>query len=567
METTTRRITVIPKKPITKIDVETGIKVKKRVCAYARVSTDLDDQKNSFNAQLREYEERIKTNPEWEFVKLYSDEGLTGTMIKSRVGFQEMINDALKGKIDVILTKSISRFARNTVDCLKTARDLRDKGVVIYFEKEHISTEEMMKVEMMLTIFASMAQEEAKSISENVTWGIRSRMKRGVVHYYDRMLGYIKMPDGSIKVHPVEKEIIKRIFNLAIMGYTSREIADEMQNFGYKTGTGKETWTHTYINSILRNEKYCGDVILQKTICDDFLTHHRTKNTGQEPKYHITDNHEGIISRDLFAYVQTLRKERYKNFSSTVCSDVTPLGGLVYCEECSRVVRIITAHPNTRYAKKILTCKNESRKKTTYTICSSKPIDESLVLKAVEDCYWHLVKDFKSIKSDTLKALMIDEKLYTDYYKKRKILLDKIAVIDEEVLMLIETQKNGLTPNYQTDYAKLRTLKIELQTKLDELDKEAFEINQEYAKKLKIIESLENGSIMTTLMVRDKFVRIFKRKDNSIRLIASNKKYTKDELDQMTPLLLSLQSNYSGIVEYNNKELKFDLVNLEGGSL
>ena len=171
-------ITVIPKKEILAINPTTGNVIKRRVAAYARVSTDLEDQKNSFNAQLEEYTTRISKNPTWEFVKLYSDKGISGTSTKHRVGFQRMIKDALDGKIDLILVKSISRFARNTVDCLKTVRELRKKNVEVYFDKESISTNDT-KVDMMLTIFASFAQEESKSISENVKWGVRKRMAKG----------------------------------------------------------------------------------------------------------------------------------------------------------------------------------------------------------------------------------------------------------------------------------------------------------------------------------------------------------------------------------------------------
>lgn len=565
METkNTRKITIIPKKEIIKIDENTGTKIKKRVCAYARVSTDLEDQKNSFNAQLREYEERIKTNPDWEFVKLYSDEGLTGTMIKSRKGFQEMITDALDGKIDIILTKSISRFARNTVDCIKTVRDLRNNGVIVVFEKENISTQDIVKVEMMLTIFASLAQEEAKSISENVTWGIRSRMKRGVVHYYDRMLGYIKMPDGTIKIHPKEKEIIIEIFNLSIMGYTCREIAEIMEEKGYLTGTGKTSWNHAYVNSILKNEKYCGDVILQKTICDDFLNHHRIKNIGQEPKYHIKNNHEGIIEREKFAYVQTLRKERFKRHETYISSDVTPLGGLVYCEECRRVVRIITTHPNTKYKKRILTCKNDSKKKISYLSCSSKPIDELLVLRAVEKALLYLSGGVKDVKSDVFRSLMIEEKIFNSYYKKRQIIQDKLDDIEEKILRLIESQKDGLTPNYQTDYAKLKAIKNEIMKELQNLDDEIYEQNYDSVRILKIIEALEKGCFLIPEMVRDKFLRIYKRKDNTIRLIASSIKLSKEQIKLLDDYFLSLPSDYKDSVSINGKILYFDVIEYKG---
>lgn len=567
MQTSKKVITIIPKKEIVKIDVETGIKIKKRVCAYARVSTDLEDQKNSFNAQLKEYEERIKTNPDWEFVKLYSDEGLTGTMIKSRKGFQQMINDALAGKIDIILTKSISRFARNTVDCLKTARELRDKGVIIYFEKEHISTEEMQKVEMMLTIFASMAQEEAKSISENVTWGIRSRMKRGVVHYYDQMLGYSKLPDGTIKVHEKEKEIVKLIFNLSIMGYTSREIAELMQEKGYKTGTGKDEWTHGYISAILKNEKYCGDVILQKTICDDFLSHHRTKNTGQEPKYHIQDNHEAIIPREMFAYVQTLRKIRYTNRNNCITSDITPLGGLVYCEDCLRIVRIITTHPNTKYSKKVLTCKTVGRKNESYLPCKSKTIDEDLVLEALKRAMNYLTDGYdESVTSDVLKSLLIDDSIYQKYFQRKNEIDAQLELIDDEIRTLIDSQKNGLTSNYQSDYANLKIKRNQILKLAKGIDEEFYTQNEKYTKQLRIIEALEKGNFLTPAMVREKIIRIYKRIDNSIRFIASSKILSKEKLDSLNEYFLSLKPEYEETFELYGRAMKFDIVRYGGGS-
>lgn len=567
MQTSKKVITIIPKKEIVKIDVETGIKIKKRVCAYARVSTDLEDQKNSFNAQLKEYEERIKTNPDWEFVKLYSDEGLTGTMIKSRKGFQQMINDALAGKIDIILTKSISRFARNTVDCLKTARELRDKGVIIYFEKEHISTEEMQKVEMMLTIFASMAQEEAKSISENVTWGIRSRMKRGVVHYYDQMLGYSKLPDGTIKVHEKEKEIVKLIFNLSIMGYTSREIAELMQEKGYKTGTGKDEWTHGYISAILKNEKYCGDVILQKTICDDFLSHHRTKNTGQEPKYHIQDNHEAIIPREMFAYVQTLRKIRYTNRNNCITSDITPLGGLVYCEDCLRIVRIITTHPNTKYSKKVLTCKTVGRKNESYLPCKSKTIDEDLVLEALKRAMNYLTDGYdETATSDVLKSLLIDDSIYQKYFQRKNEIDAQLELIDDEIRTLIDSQKNGLTSNYQSDYANLKIKRNQILKLAKGIDEEFYTQNEKYTKQLRIIEALEKGNFLTPAMVRKKIIRIYKRTDNSIRFIASSTILSKEKLDSLNEYFLSLKPEYEEKFELYGRAMKFDIVRYGGGS-
>ena len=340
-----RKVKVIPKRETIPVDLNTGVTRKKRVCAYARVSTDLEDQKNSFNAQKEEYESRIKTNPDWEFVGLYSDEGITGTSIKNRKGFLKMIEDALAGEIDLILTKSISRFARNTVDCLSEVRKLRDANVEVFFEKENISTNDT-KIEMMLTIFASMAQEESKSISENVKWGIRKRMARGVTHVNPNyLLGYEKDESGQIVVKEDEAETIVHIFNLYISGFSYRKICEILVNEHRTNWNGEVKWTVGMIHRILSNEKYTGDVILQKTFVKDFLTHKRIANEGQVPSYVVENHHEAIISKELFMYVQALRDSKFNEMQDYDRKGVNPLSGLIICGCCGRVLSTITTHP------------------------------------------------------------------------------------------------------------------------------------------------------------------------------------------------------------------------------
>lgn len=245
---------------------------KRRVAAYARVSTDSDEQLSSYEAQVDNYTKKIRENPTWEFVAVYADEGVTGTNTKKREGFNRMIEDALAGKIDLILTKSISRFARNTVDALTTIRSLKEKGVEVYFEKENIYTLDA-KGEVMLTIMSSLAQEESRSISENVTWGKRKSMADGKVSLaYSHFLGYEKGPDGILQIVEEEAKVVRKIYSLFLSGRTVRSIADQLTHEGILTPSGKTKWSVSTIMSILQNEKYKGDTLLQKTYTADFPT-------------------------------------------------------------------------------------------------------------------------------------------------------------------------------------------------------------------------------------------------------------------------------------------------------
>lgn len=237
-------------------------KLKKRVCAYCRVSTDNDEQKTSYDAQVDEYTTRIKNNPEWSLAKIYADEGISGTSTKKRKQFNEMIQACRDGLIDLIITKSISRFARNTVDCLNYIRELRTLNVEIFFEKENIYSSDT-KIDFLLTIMASISQEEARNVSENVKWNVAKRFKEGVpIVNHKRFLGYTKdKKGGNLVIIPEEAEIVKKIFTL----YTSRVAPTEIMRYlgskGYKTGADKSKWTNSSLISILRNEKYCGDLL------------------------------------------------------------------------------------------------------------------------------------------------------------------------------------------------------------------------------------------------------------------------------------------------------------------
>lgn len=278
---------------------------KRRVAAYARVSTDEDEQLNSYENQINYYTRYIQSRPEWEFVGLYSDEGISGLNTKKRDGFRQMVEDALNGKIDLILTKSISRFARNTVDTLVTIRQLKEKGVEVYFEKENIYTLDS-KGELLITIMSSIAQEESRSISENITWAKRKNMERGKVSMsYGQFLGYEKGEDGKPQIIEKEAAVVRRIYNLYLDGKSVREIARILTAGKIPTPSGKNcNWNVSTIMSILRNEKYKGDALLQKVYTADFLNKKVVKNMNVLPQYYVENSHPAIIDGETFDLVQ-----------------------------------------------------------------------------------------------------------------------------------------------------------------------------------------------------------------------------------------------------------------------
>ena len=273
---------------------------KRRVAGYARVSTDKDDQFASYEAQIDYYTKYIQARPDWEFVKVYTDEGVTGTCVRLRPGFNAMINDALEGRIDLIVTKSISRFARNTVDSLTAIRRLKEAGCECFFEKENIYTFDG-KGELMITIMSSLAQEESRSISENVTWGMRKRFADGqYVFHYSEFLGYRKGSDGAPKVDRAEARTVRRIYQMCLQGMSLYSICKKLEESGEKTPSGKSRWYYNVVKSILTNEKYIGDALLQKTFSISFLTKKRKPNNGEIPQYYVKNGHPAIISESLF---------------------------------------------------------------------------------------------------------------------------------------------------------------------------------------------------------------------------------------------------------------------------
>ena len=344
-------------KPVTFKDTTKAIL---RVAAYARVSTDHEDQQSSLVAQTEYYKKLISERPGWQFVQVYVDDGISGLRTERREGFNRMIEDCLAGAIDLVLTKSISRFARNTVDSVSTIRKLKEKGIAVYFEKENIWTLDS-KGEFLLTIMSSLAQEESRSISENVTWGQRKRLADGKTSLaYSRFLGYDKGKEKYEMVVNEEQAVtVRRIFFMFLQGYTAHSISKILTDEGVPTPCGCDVWYARTIQSILQNEKYKGDALLQKEFTVDFLTRKLKKNEGELPQYYVKEDHEPIISPWLFDYVQKRLKER--GDVPGRYSGVTVLSSKLECGICGSMYTPRPWH-STSYNNLVWQCRNRTKK-------------------------------------------------------------------------------------------------------------------------------------------------------------------------------------------------------------
>ena len=301
-------VTKIPKKTITLIEPKKSFIVdkaqhrQKRVAAYCRVSTDSEEQLTSYTNQMKVYTEMIASKKEWEFAGLYADEGISGTRADKRPQFQKMIDDCHKGKIDMIITKSVSRFARNTVDCLDYVRSLKEIGVGIYFEEQNIDTLKSDS-ELYLVIYAGFAQSE--SISKNITWTHRKNFEEGrPIFMYNRMLGYKKGEDGNPEIVPSEAAIVQRVFDMYLSGKSTDEISEILQGENIEIPGKKLNFSKSMIIRMLKNEKYCGDAILQKTVTLDPISKKRKANEGEAPMWLVENSHPAIVSREIFNKAQ-----------------------------------------------------------------------------------------------------------------------------------------------------------------------------------------------------------------------------------------------------------------------
>lgn len=343
---TAPNVTVIPAKVQT---AESRDKYHQlRVAAYCRVSTELEEQQNSYQVQIAYYTDLINKKKEWTLAGIFADEGISGTQTKKRTEFNRMICMCRNKKIDLVITKSISRFARNTVDCLEYVRQLKDLGIGVIFEKENINTLTMTS-EFMIALYGSFAQAESESISKNVSWGKEKAYREGKVQFqYKHLLGYKKGADGKPEIIPEEAETVKLIYTMFLDGHSMKNIALILHVKGIHTKTGSTEWRTNTITRILQNEKYVGDALLQKTFTSDCITHKVVKNHGERPMYLVTNHHDPIIDRDTYNRVQ---QELARRNSKRKISDKTVTEQGKYSSKYALSELLICGHCGTPYRR------------------------------------------------------------------------------------------------------------------------------------------------------------------------------------------------------------------------
>lgn len=336
-------VRVIPARKRSKALPASASSRKIRVAAYCRVSTELEEQETSYESQIRHYRDLIREKQGWKLAGIYADEGISGTGTRKREEFNRMIADCEDGKIDLIVTKSISRFARNTLDCLRYIRHLKELGIPVQFEKERCNTMDE-KGEFLITIMASIAQQESQSISKNVRMGIQYRFQQGkpmVQHSW--FLGYTKKRGENLEIVPEEAETVRRIYRYFLEGMSAREIGNRLEREHVKTGAGRDKWYTSTIYSMLQNEKYMGDLLLQKGYTVDFLTKKRAKNDGSLPMYYVENAHEPIVPREVFQEVREeflrRKKERLTGGKRKNQRTDLPLNEKIVCSRCGNTYR------------------------------------------------------------------------------------------------------------------------------------------------------------------------------------------------------------------------------------
>jgi DNA invertase Pin-like site-specific DNA recombinase len=461
-------------------------KRKTRAAGYARVSTNQEEQESSFAAQVDYYSRLIKSNPDLEFAGLYSDEGLSATTTAKRDGFNRMIRDALDGKIDMILTKSISRFARNTVDTLTTVRKLLDRGCFVRFEKENIDTSDP-KAELILSIMSSLAQEESRSLSENTTWGQRKRMADGKINLpYKRFIGYEKGSDGKPCIVESEAKVVRHIYSLFLRGWSTKHIASHLTAEAVLTPSGKASpWSESTVRSILTNEKYIGDALQQKTFTVSYLTKKKKVNEGEVAQYYIRDSHPAIIQRDVFEMTQEEMVRRKTYGSSGGGRRI--FSGKIICGQCGGLYCAKTWHSNDKYRKVIWRC---SHKYEYGTHCQTPHLSDTQIEIAFVQVFgqaWqhraNLLEDYAPVLAMLGDTSDVDKEAAALEIEGQNIERDTAALVDNHAKALVELGE------YHKQYDSFNIRHDEIMARLAEL---ASERSARFAKRDRVASFLES---------------------------------------------------------------------------
>lgn len=459
-----------------------------RVAAYCRVSTNDEEQLTSYEAQKNYYTDKIITNPQWSLIGIFADEGISGLSAKKRPQFLKMIRMCRKQKIDLILTKSISRFARNTVDCLNYVRMLKGLNIGVIFEKENINTL-TSESEILITMLGGFAQAESESISQNVKWGRRQAMKEGKVSFqFERIYGYERGENNEPQIVPEQAEIVRRIFQSYLDGKSIVAIRQMLKDDHIHTGSGKDEWSISVLQYMLKNEKYCGDVLMQKTFVQDCLSKKLVPNDGQLPKYLIKNHHEAIISRELFELVQTemarrtaLRRSigKAEQVQQSRYNGKYVLTGKVICGECGSEYKRVTWARNGR--KKIVwRCINRLNYGTKY--CSHSPTAEegklqTAILHAIA------LRAQEGTLPTRIPAVHVQSRPGSAQSEEINILFaGQVGRLQNSIIELVHTEAAG--ENISDSQNRLQMLLEEAATLKDQIDLFSNQMNVEVAAEL-----------------------------------------------------------------------------------
>ncbi|MCY1152604.1 MAG: recombinase family protein [Sphaerochaetaceae bacterium] len=426
----------------------------------------------------------MKNKHEWDFAGVYTDEGISGTSTKKREGFKSMISDALDGEIDLIITKSVSRFARNTVDSLTTVRKLKEKGIEIYFEKENIWTLDS-KGELLITIMSSLAQEESRSLSENCTWGIRKRFEEGKVKMsYKNFLGYEKDKEGNIVINEREAKIVKYIYSRFLQGVNPKAIAKELEDKGTPNVRGDVKWYGTTIRSMLKNEKYTGNAILQKTYSADFLTKKRLINNGEIPKYYVENSHPAVISQAQFDLVQEEFEKggAYPNRSTSA----NLFSNRIVCGKCGALFGRKIWHSTDKYRRVVWQCNDKYRKEEK---CTTTHLSEDEIYKSILEAINKIIVEKDEIIENC--ELILNKVLDTKKLKIKEVEQSKeLNKISKQIEKLVESNSTIINNpgEFNEEYNNLSEKYFAIQEKLE---KTQAILADKYSRKIQIDRFLE----------------------------------------------------------------------------
>ncbi|KLE14148.1 recombinase family protein, partial [Clostridium sp. C8] len=437
-----------------------------------------EEQNSSYEVQVAHYTEFIKKNNEWEFAGIFADDGISGTNTKKREEFNRMIEECMAGNIDMIITKPISRFARNTLDCLKYIRQLKEKNIPVFFEKENINTMDS-KGEVLLTIMASLAQQESESLSKNVKLGLQFRYQNGEVQVnHNRFMGYTKDDKGHLVIEPTEAEIVKRIYLEYLQGASLKQIGESLESDDILTAAGKAKWRPETIKKILKNEKYMGDALLQKTYTVDVLTKKRVKNNGIVPQYYVENSHEAIIPRDLYMQVQEemLRRTNLhsgENRKKRVYSSKYALSSIVYCPKCGDIYRRIAWNNRGKHS---IVWRCVSRVEHGPSCCDAPTIQETelqeAVIKAINKALGSKDDMLVALEQNIASVLTLEdegsmesinaklEELQKELLKRANAKKDYNDLADE-IDRLRELKQNAMAENVEREGLKQRIAEMQ----------------------------------------------------------------------------------------------------------